>query len=160
MSESPDAIEKTLNQLLRDLELGDGVEDLESSAELAEFLEFAKGSGESFFRVAFDVSLVAGVLGNWSFALSTVHQLLSRGYTTNTIKLWQLRCLIELRRYSESLAIIDHQTWSASEMLHINYFAGVAFLSLGMKEQARQRFEAVKSNNASYQNVAELLLKI
>lgn len=114
---------------------------------------------DSFRRVGLDAAVFAGSSGDWNLALELVDRLLSVGDVDLRVKLWRLRSLVELERFSEALAVVNSVRWSETQRVHVNYLAGLAFESLGLFEQARQRFDAVHRVDPRYRNIAQKVLE-
>jgi len=158
-AEFQDEVDRTARSLLRDL--GYGESDWDAGA-----LALKEGLGglfrlgpDSFRRVGLDASIFAGTSGDWAVALEFAQKLLDLGEGGLSVKLWQLRCLVELDRFAEALAIVNSVRWTETERIHVNYLAGVAFESLGLADQARQRFDAVYKADARYRNIAQKVLQ-
>jgi len=145
-----------LKELLRDLELDEirqGYGDLSGVLEGVVVLDDVR-----FRRVALDASVFAGVSNNWQFALTCVDRLLGLGEESFEVVLWKLRCLVELEKFPEVVAIFSAQRWSDTHLIHANFLVGLAYEGLGVRDQAKLRFEAVSKIDPSYRKVAQKLL--
>ena len=100
-----------------------------------------------------DLSVVAGVSGDWNFALRLIVKMVASNDDRPEVRLWQLRCLVECTRYAEALALSQAMRWDARHLIHVNYLTGSAFEALGMREQARLRFDAVRRQDPAYRYV-------
>jgi len=152
-------IDRIVSELYRDLDLGTAG-DLETSIDLEGVLGAVLDLPEQkFLRVAFDLSCLIGVSGDWQLAHDIYSKLegVKEFTATQQTKLWHTRCLIELERYSEALAIVRAVRWSDSQQIHVNYLSGLAFESLNMNDDAQVRFAAVHRKNPNYQDVAQRL---
>ncbi|MEO5668226.1 MAG: hypothetical protein ABIR96_09225 [Bdellovibrionota bacterium] len=148
--------ESLLKELLRDLELDEirqGYGDLSAVLQGVVELEDTR-----FRRVAMDASVFAGVSNNWQLALDCVERLKKLGDETSNVVLWKLRCLVELEKFPEVVAIFSSQRWGEEQLLHANFLVGVAYEGLGVRDQAKLRFEAVSKMDPSYRKVAQKLL--
>lgn len=109
-------------------------------------------------EVILDISVFAGVAGDWKIALEMVDKLLSAGHESPRHYLWRLRCLISLDEYAEAVALFTSRKWEASVLIHANYYAGLAYEGLGIRNQAKQRFQAVYNRDSEYRDVHSRLL--
>ena len=145
-----------LKELLRDLELDEirqGYGDLSTVLSSVTALDDAR-----FRRVALDASVFAGVSNNWQLALDYVQRLRTLGDESAEVMLWKLRCLVELEKFPEVVAIFSAHRWSEPQLLHANFLVGLAYEGLGVRDQAKSRFEAVHKIDPSYRKVAQKLL--
>jgi hypothetical protein len=148
--------EMLLKDLLRDLEIDEirqGYGDLSPMLKGVEALDDIR-----FRRVAMDVSVFAGLSNNWHFALECLERLRSLGDETQEILLWKLRCLVELEKFAEGVALFTAQLWSDGHLIHANFLVGLAYEGLGVRDQAKQRFEAVHKLDPGYRKVSQKLL--
>ena len=150
--------EEIIEQLSKDLDLGHGLSEdraLHLDVDLAAWKTL---SDPLFAQVGLDLSESAGSLGDWSLAFSFYMQWHEIDPVKHQKKLWQLRCLIELERFGEALALGAAHKWNPSELLHVNYLTGLAFEALGIMDQARIRFDAVFRTDPSYRNISQKIL--
>jgi len=142
--------------LLRDLEFAaSSVQDEE--VDLTPVLESVLQARDDVFKkVAADASLVAAAAGDWKNAFALIDRL-SHLEESPRLKLWKLRCLIELCKFSEALTVAQALAWPTELMIHVNYLTALGFEGLGFKDQARMRFEAVKKRDPRYRDVQEKL---
>jgi len=148
--------ESLLKELIRDLELDEirqGYGDLSSVLSGVTDLDDAR-----FRRVALDASVFAGVSNNWQLALDYTDRLLRVSEEPLDVVLWKLRCLVELEKFPEVVAIFSSQRWSNEQLIHANFLVGLAYEGLGVRDQAKARFEAVHKIDPSYRKVAQKLL--
>jgi tetratricopeptide (TPR) repeat protein len=105
-------------------------------------------------RISVDLSVFLAAQNGWDAALSVVDRLLKGASASRPeIMLWKMRCLLETERYSEVIAMAAGN-WPPAYQLPLNYLLGRAYQALGVKDQARNRFEAVKRLNPGYRDVA------
>ncbi|NCN27209.1 hypothetical protein GW915_06485 [bacterium] len=149
-------VDKLVEDLLRALEISGG-DAYSSRVELESLFEkvILLPSGQ-FVRIGFDLSMLIGVSGDWQMAYKLALKLEESNKSVNLelLKVWQLRCLVELERFSEALAIVRAQNWADRSQIHVNYLAGLAFRSLGMHQEAKTRFDAVNRKNPNYRDIA------
>ncbi len=148
--------ESLLKDLLRELELDEirqGSGDLEADLVGIHELDDAR-----FRRVALDAAVFAGLSNNWRLSLSWTERLMSLGDSEPEVMLWKLRCLVELEKFPEAVALFSSVRWAESQLLHANFLVGLAYEGLGVREQARLRFEAVHRIDPAYRKVAQKLL--
>jgi hypothetical protein len=158
VSEGEDEALLAMEALFRDLELGDFVDEGVERRSLApEFESFLELPPEQFRNVAQDLSVVCGVSGDWNLALKFVQRLLALGDDRLELKIWQLRCAVEVENFAESLALANAVRWPPEWMIHVNYLTALAYEGLGMKEQAKIRLQAVRNRDASYRDVKQRL---
>jgi hypothetical protein len=110
---------------------------------------------DHFLAVGLDAAIVAGLSNCWDFSLRVLEQLLSLNDDRLSVKLLQFRCLTELARYGEALALGQAVRWPPEQMIHVNYLMGLTYDGLGMSDLAAARFQAVKKQNPDYRGVAE-----
>ncbi len=111
-------------------------------------------ASETAPRISVDLSVFLAAQHNWNTALAVMDRLVTDDAALRPeIRLWKMRCLLETERYSEVIAAAAGQ-WSQNYHLPLNYLVGCAYQSLGVKDQARARFEAVKRLNPDYRDVA------
>jgi hypothetical protein len=154
MTENDDSL-TAIQALLKDLELDSSSTDKVVRDLRTELGPFLRLSPEVFARIGFDVSIVAGSSGDWNLALEFAQKLVSLHDERPVLQIWRLRCLVELERYAEALALSASLRWQPSQMIHVNYLTGLAFEALGMRDQARLRFDAVHKVDATYRGVAQ-----
>ena len=145
-----DALARTL---IRDLELGEGPPTTETRDLNALFAPFLSLHPKSFARIGLDAAVTAGISGDWNLSLRLVARLLQNGDERLGVKLWELRCLVECGRFAEALASSQAVPWDRTLLIHVNYLTGLAYESLGMREQAQLRFDAVRRQNPSYKDI-------
>lgn len=105
-------------------------------------------------RISVDLSVFLAAQNGWSAALAVVDRLLKQPSSFRPeIQLWKMRCLLETERYSEVIAI-SSGNWGPAYQLPLNYLLARAYHALGVKDQARSRYEAVKRLNPDYRDVA------
>jgi hypothetical protein len=155
-SEESDDSAQELRRLYHDLELGDESElyarvDLRSAVQSLLSLAPAK-----FTAIAEDLSLFLGLSGDWTLAFEVIDKLLGL-YTEehHREKLWKLRCLVELERNAEAIALAHNTKWETASLLHVNYLTGLAYEALGLAEQAQLRFKAVFEIDPRYRDVRQ-----
>ncbi len=104
---------------------------------------------------AYDFTLLTASMGEWEFAFYWAQRAIPffSGKELETLKIWEMRCQLELGRASEVIALAG--AYGAPKFLEkeFHFLLGEAFLTLGMKEKARQRFEAVAQVDAKYRGV-------
>jgi hypothetical protein len=149
--------ESVIRALGRDLGLGSS--ELEPvSRDLAPLLgAFLNLSHLTFTRIALDLAVFAGLSGDWNLALRFTRRLIELRDDRVEVKLWELRCLVECGRHAEAVALNQAVPWHPSHRLHVNYLSGLALESLGLQEQARSRFDAVRRQDPHYRDVASKL---
>ncbi|MBS1985797.1 MAG: hypothetical protein JST16_16685 [Bdellovibrionales bacterium] len=140
--------------LIKDLGLGDNLVAQDSRTLTEDFRGALQLEAAAFARVGLDLSVVVGVSGDWTLALELVTRLTNDGVDSTPAKMWKLRCLVECHRYAEALALSQTVNWESSAMIHVNYLTGQAFESLGLREQAQIRFEAVRRQNPHYRDIS------
>jgi tetratricopeptide (TPR) repeat protein len=146
-------VDKIIDKLSRDLDIK--FNDFSDSTQLsAVFAEWKKIPQDVFQNVALDLSLFAGSYGDWALAYEILLALTPDPEKVNEIKLWEIRCLYEMKKPSEALALARSVHWHADHQIHVNYLSGLAYESLGMKTEAAQRFDAVFRRNPNYSDVA------
>jgi tetratricopeptide (TPR) repeat protein len=153
-----DESERTARSLLRDLGYGEADWDYGTVPLRSGLQSFFSLGPDSFKRVGLDVAVFAGVSGDWALSLEVLLKLIELGEAGLRVKLWHLRCLVELDRHAEALAVVNSVRWSEAQRIHVNYLAGIAFEALGIGEQARQRFDAVHKADPRYRNIAQKVL--
>lgn len=147
-----------LQDLLRDLGVTQETKSSLFFDDASDLENFDKEDPKTILKVGFDVALYLGSCHRWAKSLQVVEALLRIERVMNlSLKLWHLRCLVELNRYAEAIVLVDSTPWEREQMIHVNYFAGLSFDGLKLKDQAKQRFLAVQEADASYKNVAQLL---
>ena len=102
-------------------------------------------------------SLALPVTGNLS--LDFANRLVELNDDRLVVKLWQLRCLVELRRFAEAVAVSSSLRWPPELLIHVNFLTALSLESLGMREQAQSRYRAVYDANSSYRDVAQRVIK-
>jgi len=157
-SEEIDDSIANIQKLFRDLNLKDDILSSEERNLSQDFAGLLKSPPELFKRIGKDLAIVCGMSGDWQLALATVVALQNWHADDSTLKLWQLRALVELQRYAEAIGLLHSSRWQSSQILHVNYLAGLAFEALGMREQARIRFDAVQQNDPDYRDVRMKML--
>jgi tetratricopeptide (TPR) repeat protein len=146
-----DKIEGGLNEIYR--ELGMSPTDVPDDAGLRRLFD-AMLSTDFAQRTLVDLSVFFAAQHSWNAALKVVDQFLAEDSGLRPeIRLWKMRCLLETERYSEVIAAASGN-WSQNYHLPLNYLVGRAYQSLGVKDQARSRYEAVKRLNPDYRDVA------
>jgi hypothetical protein len=123
------------------------------------FSNWARIPTDVFKQVALDLSLFAGSFGDWVLALDILQKLQEVHPASGHLKVWELRCLVELSRPSEALALARSHHWSLDEQIHVNYLSGLAYEALGLSLEAAQRFDAVYRKNPHYSDVALRLVR-
>ncbi len=152
---SSDGEEETSAALLRDLGFGEGSREtrLDLRDEIGAFLSVP---ADRFAGLGLVAAVVTGLSGDWELSDRLV-QRADRETPSPQTKLWRLRVLVELERYTEALAAVNAIRWTADQMLHVNYLAGLALEALGLADQARRRFDAVRKIDPKYRGVSEKL---
>ena len=151
--------ERLLDKLARDLDLSiDPASDRGLKLENV-FSQWARLPSDVLQRVALDLSLFAGSFGDWNLAYEVLQKLQELSTISGKLKIWELRCLVELSRASEALALSRSHHWAPDEQIHVNYLSGLAYESLGLSVEAAQRFDAVYRKNPHYSDVALRLVR-
>lgn len=144
-------------ELANDLGLNEAT--LQSYTDIPELSSLAKNLSTLPNKdVILDVSVFSGIAGDWKTALELVDQLLKAGRESPRYYLWRLRCLVSLDEYAEAVALFTSRKWESSVLIHANYFAGLAYEGLGIRKQAKQRFQAVYNRDSEYRDVHARLL--
>jgi tetratricopeptide (TPR) repeat protein len=150
--------EAVFKELFRELEIDehqptDEIEGIEMALSAIENLD-----RERFKRVALDGALLAGVSNNWRYSLRLTEKLIDVSEENFQIQLWKLRCLVELESFPEAVALFTSIRWPQEALLHANFLVGLSYEGLGVRDQAKLRFEAVHKVDPSYRKVAQKLL--
>lgn len=146
-------LESVTSALIRDLGLARPEGEISDTS--AAFRGFLDASPDVLGKVGIDVSIAAAAGGDWKLALEITDKVIALGLSTPlSFRLWRLRCLAETARFAEALAMAQAVRWENEHMIHVNYLTGLAFESLGMRSQARVRFEAVRKQNPAYRDIA------
>ena len=148
-----------IRALFRDLEMSESAKRGADAPLGDSFTAFHHLPPASLERVGLDLAAYLGLGGDWSSSLGVVLKALEADGGNLTLKVWQLRCLVELERYAEAVALVNVVRWTDAERIHVNYLAGQSFESLGLKDQARQRFDAVRKADPAYRDVEQKLEK-
>ncbi|MBP7844250.1 MAG: hypothetical protein KA116_05500 [Proteobacteria bacterium] len=152
-------LQELLDKLVKDLELAIDDRFGKNSVLGALFSEWKKIPSDQFKQLALDLSLFAGSFGDWVLAFEILQKLQTVSPVSGPMKLWELRCLVELNRSSEALAMARAHHWSLEEQIHVNYLSGLAYEALGLRLEAAQRFDAVYRKNPHYSDVALRLVR-
>ena len=150
-------------QLLKDLGFSQKeISNSEFNSEDKEhFSNILKEDSKVLNNIGYEFSIFLGLSNRWKESLEVIEFLIRSEKLFNVqLKLWQLRCLVELGRFAEAVVLIDSSVWPKDELIHVNYFAGLSFDGLKLKDQARQRFLAVLQADATYKNVEQILHNI
>jgi hypothetical protein len=152
-SEELEDSKEDLKKLYRDLELG---EDFEKSGPSLKkfFTPFVKLKKAQFLAVAKDLSVVSALSGDWNLALELIQKLDAKE-NSDSLRVWRLRCLIELERFAEAIALVHHVKWESKSLIHVNYLTGLAYEALGIAEQAQLRFKAVFDVDPRYREIRQ-----
>jgi tetratricopeptide (TPR) repeat protein len=115
-------------------------------------------SPDRFKHIALDAAVLAGMSENWQLSLRLIERLSALGEDSIRVNLWKLRCLVELENFAEAVALFGSVRWPKDMLLHANFLVGLAYEGLGVREQAKSRFEAVFRADPNYRKVAQKLL--
>lgn len=149
-----------INQLLLDL----GIKDFRFGTNLEKDFEpiFALAAPE-FTKIAKDAMSLTGISGDWTLSLRIAEHMLERSLPSENdwalTKLWQLRCLVELDRMAEAVALVQSINFPAPLVIFVNYLSGIAYEKLEMPDLAQQKFKAVYSQNPRFRDIADRLLQ-
>jgi len=150
-------ISTTIEKLFADLEIDQKSQNVATNLK-SEFSAVLRLSNDPFATVALDVAVFVAFAGDWVLSLEILDRLVACNDDRIEIKLWQLKCYVELSRFAEAISLSGAIRWPQSVMIHVNFLTGVALEALNLKEQASSRFRAVYDTNAQYQDVAKRLL--
>lgn len=149
--------DSALEDLARDLGFSaESVKGEERIPEISEILGKMKSSQE--LNSALDLSIFAGVSNNWQVALSATNKSIKSADCPEEIFVWRLSCLLHLENYAEAVALFSSRHWDSKMLIHVNFLAGLAYEGLGVRDQAKSRFEAVYAQNPHYRKVSQKLL--
>ncbi len=157
---STEDLGELIQSLLRDLEISHdsfATEDrIDVDSEFGALLSATK-SGRTIY---FDASIMAASLGRWDRALEWCETFVTRDLTSPGVMSWKLRCLVELERFSEALALASSQEWPAEYVIHVKYLSGICYLKLQMDERARVELQWVERQDSGYRDVARMLSRV
>ncbi len=148
--------DQTLASLMRDF----GIERLNRRDERLsdDFAAFFQISDEALKRTALDVAVALGLGDDWEASLQVIEKMERAGDPRPQVKVWKLRCLVELERYAETIALSATGQWSPEQLVHVNYLVGLSYEALGVRDQAGLRFQSVHRQDPTYRKVAQKLL--
>lgn len=160
MSNSTEDIGELIQTLLRDLEISHESFATEDRIDVdSEFASLISGATAGH-NIYFDASLMAASLGRWDRALEWCEVFMNKDLTSPGVLAWRMRCLVELERFSESLALASAQEWPVTYVIHVKYLSGLSYLHLKMDERARNEFEWVERQDSGYRDVARMLTRV
>ncbi len=146
--------DEVLRNLVKDFDLA-GSGELNQGRDLRDqFLHLMRLPTPRFRQLGLNLAAVSGLSGDWTFSLELVQRLLDLGDDSLTTKLWQLRCLIELERFAEALAVSQSHRWTGKEWIHVNYLSAIAYEALGMRDESKSRFDSVYRVDPQYRDIA------
>lgn len=150
-----------IQSLLRDLEISHEAfaaqDHIDVDHEFGSLLKSTRSSRTIFF----DASLMAASLGRWDRALEWCEAFMAQDSHSEGLNIWRMRCLVELERFSEALALASAtQEWGPEYQIHVKYLSGICYLKLKMEDRARSAFEWVERQDSGYRNVAQMLSKV
>lgn len=134
-------LEVARKNILAALELSE--EELHAHGDL--FRQFKSLEVSKKLALAFDISLIQGQAGQWEQALEWIEFLQKHSAIEEKQAIWKLKCLVELAKYSESLALVDSWPWTQKSIKEVNLLAAQSFEGLGMHEQAKARIFGTKT---------------
>lgn len=159
VSELEDEAQVAAESLFRDLELGESLVDADRRDLAAHFGGCLEMPASLLRGVGLDLSVTAGISGDWDLALKFLQKLIEAGDDRLELKLWQLRCAVELENCAEALALGNALRWPPAMIIHVNYLTGLAYHMLGMRDQALMRFKAVHRRDPLYRDVAQRVVE-
>ena len=106
--------------------------------------------GTGFKRLGLDAAVAAGTFDDWESAFQISERLLKEGDTASATKLWHIKSLVELERFSEALALATPVDWPQSLRVHADFLTATCFDRLKMKAQAQSYYENVKKLDPEY----------
>jgi len=152
-------IQHNIRSLFRDLGITHADDKTKTSKKIESIFESVQSLDPKVFAlVAFDLAILMGLSGDWQRSYETAQKLISQNDDRLSVKLWQLKCLVELERHSEAVALGGAVRWQNLQILHVNYLTALSYEALGLQEQAKVRFQAVYKSNPSYRSVAQKLI--
>lgn len=142
-------LEHIARALMKDL----GIKNDEVGLDLSLWVDGLLTAHPDVFRsIALDAAIFVGMSGDWNSSLRLTQRLVELNDERLTVKLWELRSFVDSGRFAEALALAQAVKWERAQLLHVNYLTGLAFESLGMREQSQLRFEAVRRQDPSYRD--------
>lgn len=156
VTDEGDDSKEQIRRLYRDLELGADSEYSEK-IDLRNLLGlYLALSGSRFVGVARDLSLFCGLSNDWELAFEVLQKLEKlRPEEIESLSTWKLRCLVELQRNAEAIALVHSVKWDPSALIHVNYLTGLAYEALGLVDQAQLRFKAVFEADPRYRDIRQ-----
>lgn len=145
-----------LTEMLRVLEIEKikgGMRGLEEDLYALESLSL-----ERFGCIALDAAVLSGLSENWQLSFKLTEKLIKIGNDSLQVRLWKLRCLVELEEFPEAVALFSSTRWPSEQLIHANFLVALAYEGLGVREQAKARFEAVFKLNPHYRKVSQKLM--
>lgn len=149
-----------IQSLLRDLEISQDTFASEDHIDIDKEFSSLLGATKSRRTIYFDASLMAASLGRWDKALEWCESFEASDLTSFGLLSWKMRCLVEMERFSEALALASSQEWPAPYQIHVKYLSGICYLKLKMTERARAELEWVERQDSGYRDVARMLARV
>ena len=151
--------DRLVRNLFRDLGIRSNASPSLTHEYRDDLMGLASTPDATFLRIGFDVAQVVGLSGDWEQSIALLDRLEALGDDRSEIKLWQLRALVELTRYSEAMALAKSIRWPAKSLIHVNYLSALALEAIGARDQSKVKLMAVFKSDASYKDVAQRLSK-
>lgn len=149
-----------IQSLLRDLEISHDSFVSEDLIDVDSEFKSLIASTKSERTIYFDASIMAASLGRWDKALAWCEAFEAKGEPSFGVQAWRMRCLVEMDRFSESLALASSQEWPSNYQIHVKYLSGICYLNLKMADRARMEFEWVERQDSGYRDVARMLSRV
>jgi hypothetical protein len=159
MAETED-LGELIQSLLRDLEISHDTFATEDRIDVDSEFDALLRATKSGRTIYFDASIMAASLGRWDKALEWCEEFLARDLTSPGVHVWKMRCLVELERFSESLALASMQEWPREYLVHVKYLSGICYFKLKMMERAQGEFAWVERQDSGYRDVARMLARV
>jgi|JI10StandDraft_1071094.scaffolds.fasta_scaffold385265_2 tetratricopeptide (TPR) repeat protein len=148
-----------VESLLR--EIGDSSNSSKENVDLGQFFDkFIKLEDTDFQRLAMDLAVALSCVADWERAYAVIRRYRKLNAADMAALIFDMRCLYELERYSEVLALGQMAVSEKHQFLMANYLMGLSFEALGMYPQARSRLEAVVKQDPNFLDISYRMSKL
>ena len=152
-------LEALREKLLR--ELGDSELPLPNRGEAGkDFAYLLELPDFEFKSLGLDLAVSLGIQGQWDLAKNCVKRYRSLDPTNMSALLFEMRCLLELERFTEVLALGQSPVTEKHHLISANYLMALSFEALNMFPQARSRLEAIVRQDPNFLDVSLRLSKL
>lgn len=148
--------EALISNVLRELGITQEEAQGDQNKDLEVFKQISAMPSQGFKRLGLDAAIVAGTFDDWKSAFALSERLLKEGDISSATKLWHIKSLVELERFSEALALATPVEWPANLKIHADFLTATCFDRLNMKDQAQNYFENVKKVDPHYPGLFEV----